>query len=111
MNIYKTTFSVECPNKPDEWIEYALEIESEDIIMVEHINDRTDVVGAMFHENLADLLYAQIGGNQTMTATHQGVEIKTIRPGRQDTWQEKLLSALNANDRAELDRIIDRWFK
>ena len=80
MNTYETTFTVKCPND-DGSVEYTLVIESENTIWVEDINKATDLgeIGA-FHESLADGLYAQFGGKQTITAEHQGIKITTVRP-------------------------------
>jgi ribosomal protein L20A (L18A) len=49
------------------------------MIMVEDIKKHTEYTEAAYHEDIADLLYAELGGRQTLTATHHGVEIVTVR--------------------------------
>ena len=78
MNTYTSKFIVKCP-MDDDSIEYTLVLESESMIMVEDINRATDIKTGAFHESIADGLFALLGGRQTITAVHQGVEVKTVR--------------------------------
>lgn len=81
MNVYRKTFVAVCPND-GEAIIYDLKIETDRTIFVEHINTATAVIKAGFHEAIADDLHRQFGGLQTIQATHQGVDLTTIRGGR-----------------------------
>lgn len=81
MNIYRKTFVAVCPND-GEAIIYDLKIETERRIYVEHINTATALIKAGFHEAIADELHQQFGGLQTIQATHQGVDLTTIRGSR-----------------------------
>ena len=77
MNQYTIKFSATCPND-DAAIQYTLVIESNETVMVEDllrsVRDLTD-----YQEAIADSLFEQFGGKQTMTGTHQGVKIVTRR--------------------------------
>jgi len=84
MNKYTTTFKAKCPNAIDGEVEYTLTIESQKMIYVEDINKATIIMSPGFHENIADYLYGQLGGRQTITACHQGVKITTTRSGFDD---------------------------
>lgn len=78
MNIYQTTFEAQCP-KNGELISYSLTIETNERIWVETINEQiASFARSGFHETLADKL-KQLGGKQTLVATHHGVTITTIR--------------------------------
>ena len=81
MNRYKHRFNVRCPNQEHGYIGYSLTIESESdsMIMVEDIKKHTNFTEAGYHENIADYLFKQLGGSQTITAVHHGVEITTTR--------------------------------
>jgi hypothetical protein len=76
VNIYRFSFFAKCPND-DASIEYYAEIRSERMIMVERIN--ASLPDAGFHEEIANRLVMELGGEQTITAVHQGVEITTVR--------------------------------
>lgn len=78
MNIYKKTFVVKCPSDND-MIVYDLEIHSDEMVRVEHINTAVALIAEGYQENIADTLYERFGGYQKITATHQGVEITTER--------------------------------
>lgn len=78
MNIYRHTFTASCPSD-GETIVYSLEIRSLGVIMVEHIKTATSLIKSGYHERIADELADRFGGDQTIIATHQGVEIETVR--------------------------------
>ncbi|WP_122448730.1 hypothetical protein [Pseudomonas viridiflava] len=78
MNIYRHTFTAVCPSDGDT-IVYQLEIRSLVVIMVEHIKTATALISSGYQERIADELSERFGGDQTMIATHQGVEIETVR--------------------------------
>lgn len=77
-NIYRHTFVAECPADGDQ-IVYSLEIRSQSMIRVERIRTATALIKRGYHEAIADQLHGQLGGEQRITATHQGVEIETLR--------------------------------
>lgn len=78
LNIYKTSFKCQCPNN-GQIIDYKLKIESESFIQVENLLEFISNLKPDFHETIADSLFDKFDGLQTMTATHHGVEIKTLR--------------------------------
>lgn len=78
MNKYRHTFAAVCPSD-GETIIYSLEIRSATMIHVEHIKAATALIKKGWHEQIADRLAESLGGEQTITATHQGVEIETVR--------------------------------
>jgi len=78
MNTYRHTFTAICP-ADGEMIIYRLEIRSQAMIHVEHIRAATALIKKGWHEQIADLLAESLGGNQTIIATHQAVEIETVR--------------------------------
>ncbi|WP_460044192.1 hypothetical protein [Pseudomonas sp. S2_H01] len=78
MNIYRHTFAAVCP-ADGEMIVYRLEIKSSAMIHVEHIKAATALIKKGMHEQIADQLSECLGGDQTIIATHQGVEIETVR--------------------------------
>jgi hypothetical protein len=78
MNRYKIKFTSVCPVNQDR-IEYSLEINSADTIMVETLLDVVDKFEKGFHEEFADVLHAKFGGRQLMSAVHGGVLIETER--------------------------------
>lgn len=47
--------------------------------MVEHIRTATSLIKKGYHEKIADELHERFGGEQRIVATHQGVEIETLR--------------------------------
>lgn len=58
---------------------YKLEIKTVGMIFVEHIKTATTLIKSGYHEAIADELHRRFGGHHRMTATHQGVEVETIR--------------------------------
>lgn len=78
VNIYRHIFVASCPSDGESII-YRLEIKSSKAIMVEHIRTATALIKAGYHEQIADELYERFGGEQRIVATHQGVEIETLR--------------------------------
>lgn len=78
MNKYRHTFAAICPSD-GEMIIYKLEIQTVSMIHVEHIRSATALIRKGFHEKIADRLSEVLGGHQTIVATHQGVEIETVR--------------------------------
>ncbi len=78
MNIYRHTFAAVCP-ADGEMIVYRLEIKSSAMIHVEHIKKATALIKTGWHEQIADHLSDTFGGEQTIIATHQGVEVETVR--------------------------------
>ncbi|NNA97380.1 hypothetical protein [Pseudomonas gessardii] len=78
MNTYRHTFAAVCPSD-GETIVYRLELRSTTMIHVEHIKTATALIKKGWHEQIADSLAESLGGDQTIIATHQGVEIETVR--------------------------------
>ena len=78
MNTYRHTFAAVCPSD-GETIVYRLELKSLSMIHVEHIRAATALIKKGWHEQIADSLAETLGGDQTIIATHQGVEIETVR--------------------------------
>lgn len=78
MNIYRHAFTAVCPSD-DETILYRLELRSNAMIRVENIKATTALIKKGWHEQIADRLAESLGGDQTIIATHQGVEIETVR--------------------------------
>jgi hypothetical protein len=78
MNTYRHTFAAVCPSD-GETIVYCLELKSLSMIHVEHIRAATALIKKGWHEQIADRLSESLGGDQTIIATHQGVEIETVR--------------------------------
>ena len=78
MNKYRHTFAATCPSD-GETIIYRLEIQATSMIHVEHIKAATALIKKGWHEQIADRLSESLGGHQTIIATHQGVEIETVR--------------------------------
>lgn len=80
MNIYRHQFVSVCPNNGDVII-YALEIESDSMIQVEHITTQAKLcrLEASYHEKIADAFFERFGGRQTIKGHHHGVDIETRR--------------------------------
>lgn len=81
LNIYRHRFTATCPNN-GQTIAYRLEIEAESVIMVEDIDKHCRAAALCnkpYHENIANYLYASLGGRQTIIAWHHGTEIETRR--------------------------------
>ena len=81
MNIYGYTFYVRCPNNPEVAVEYTLMIEHYQMIMAELIKETCEKIAenALFQETVADTLAELIPGRHSLSATHDGVEVVTIR--------------------------------
>lgn len=77
-NIYRRQFVSVCPADGDHII-YSLEIRSQTMLRVEHINTAVALEAKAFHEEIADRLFERFGGEQRIIAVHQGVEIETVR--------------------------------
>lgn len=78
MNVYRYQFVTTCPNN-GRAIVYALEIQSDRVIYVEHIVTACALWREGFHEAIADDLFGRFGQRQVMTAHHHGVDIETRR--------------------------------
>lgn len=78
MNIYRHTFTAVCPSDGD-MIIYSIEIRSLAVVIVEHIRMATALIKSGYHERIADELAERLGGDQTIKAVHQGLEIETVR--------------------------------
>lgn len=78
MNIYRHTFAAVCPSD-GETVVYRLELRAATMIHVEHIKAATSLIKKGWHEQIADRLAESLCGDQTIIATHQGVEIETVR--------------------------------
>lgn len=76
MNVYRYVFASECPSDGDQII-YGLEIRSVERIMVERIKEVCAEWPRGFQEDIAADLVKQLGGEITLRAQHQGVEIVT----------------------------------
>ncbi len=79
MNTYRTKFFAVCPVNSAR-IEYALQIKTDQRLMVEDLIDAVTLIERGFHEDIADQLHREFGGVQTLIAEHHGVQIETIRP-------------------------------
>ncbi|MNR40903.1 hypothetical protein D3C85_1592350 [compost metagenome] len=49
------------------------------MIRVEQIRVATALIKKGWHEQIADRLAESLGGDQSIIATHQGIEIETVR--------------------------------
>jgi hypothetical protein len=78
MNEYRYSFSATCPTDRDA-VTYTLTIEAAVTIKAERIRELCDGLEKGFHEDFADTLALQLGGRQTLSATHRGVRITTLR--------------------------------
>lgn len=78
INEYQHTFVATCPNDGDQII-YELVIRTKETIMVEHIKTATALIKKGIHEQIADDLFLRFGGDQELTAVHQGLRIKSKR--------------------------------
>lgn len=92
-NIYRHKFYARCPNNK-QLIEYLFELRANRVILVEDIVDYCAGRREGYHENIADMLSVQFGGQQQLIAFHHGVEITTLR------------GALNAPDFGRLTQRI-----
>jgi hypothetical protein len=82
VNTYKAEFFSACPNNGAR-VKYQLTIQTLEVLMVEAINDALWLLDKGFHEEIADQLYREFGGLQTLTADHHGVTIETLRASRE----------------------------
>lgn len=78
MNIYQHKFACFCPSNGQQII-YTLKIESQETILVENITAACARNECAYQEQLADFLLKRLGGKQTITAHHHGVDVVTIR--------------------------------
>ena len=78
MNIYRYQFVSHCPNNQLPII-YSLEIETDEVIHVEHIVTAAALHDSAYHEEIADDLHERFKGRQTLKAHHHGVDIETRR--------------------------------
>lgn len=85
MNTYLQRFTALCPNNGQP-IHYAFKLETRRTVMVEDIQTAVGRFREGYHEEFADQLRF-LGGQQTLTATHHGTEIITVR---QANWLCKL---------------------
>jgi len=82
MNIYTTRFFARCPINGAR-IEYIWKIENPDAanaLLAEDLIDAASLIDRGMHEEIADTLFREFGGKQTLTADHHGVCIETVRP-------------------------------
>lgn len=79
MNVYSTRFFSICPNNGAR-IDYELNIETDQTIQVEDLIDAVTLLNRGYHEEIADQLFREFGGRQTLSADHHGVAIKSVRP-------------------------------
>lgn len=81
MNKYTIKFVRECPNNGLK-IDYALTIETPQVLMVEAIVEEVGNLEEQgFHEAFADTLTRVLPGRQVLVAHHHGVDIETVRGG------------------------------
>lgn len=78
MNRYDYQFAVTCPSD-DATVIYHLTLKMADVTQVEDILSACTFKSPQYHEAIADELIFQLGGTQTIRATHQGVHITTKR--------------------------------
>lgn len=78
MNRYDHQFFAICPTD-NASIEYSLTIKTDRVIMVEDIMAACQARPTIYHEDLADTLFAKLGGRQKLRAMHQGIHITTTR--------------------------------
>lgn len=78
MNTYTTEFFCTCPNNGIR-IKYRLMIETRDVVPVEQLIAKIESFSEGFHEGIADELFSEFGGKQTLVADHHSVTIETVR--------------------------------
>lgn len=78
VNRYSLEFVVDCPANSVP-VRYAWVIESSVMIRVETLRGFVRSLKPTYHEELADLLFKEFGGQQTLTAEHHSVLIVTER--------------------------------
>lgn len=79
MNVYTTRFFSICPSNGVR-VEYEISIETDKIIQVEDLVDAVTLLDRGYHEEIADQLFREFGGRQTIVADHHGVIIRSTRP-------------------------------
>jgi hypothetical protein len=79
VNIYTQGFAAICPRNKQP-VDYVLRIETDEVIMVEDLQEFTKTLREGFHERFADDLHIRFGGVQTLEAHHHGTDIRTVRP-------------------------------
>ncbi|WP_186013781.1 hypothetical protein [Burkholderia gladioli] len=77
-NIYRYQFVSNCPNN-DRPIIYSMEIETDEVIHVEHIITAAVLQKTAYHEEIADQMHERFKGRQVIKAHHHGVDIETRR--------------------------------
>jgi hypothetical protein len=90
MNIYRYGFSAICPNN-GERIYYRLVVTTDFMVPVEVIKSACGCHPSAYHEQIADALAVELGGEQVITAVHHGVEIETRRG-----WQRRVPATIAA---------------
>jgi hypothetical protein len=78
MNRYDYSFTVRCPTDGD-MVDYHLTIETGKVVPAEHIREACDGWQIGLHEDIANNLSMRFPGKQTLSATHRGVHITTVR--------------------------------
>ena len=78
MNIYKTKFRAKCP-ADGQVIEYSLLVRAKTMILAETILKEVDCIQSGYHEDIADRLFASLGAEIILSASHQGVSIVAVR--------------------------------
>lgn len=78
MNVYRQYFWATCPRNGRS-VDYVLTIETPRTIMVEEIQAAVSRLRG-YHEDFADKLFEQFGGQQKLVAHHHGTDIETRRP-------------------------------
>lgn len=78
MNNYKIEFFSKCPVNNIR-IHYKLTVKTKNIIMVEQLVDFVSHLDNCLHEDIADKLFNNFGGNQTLEANHHSVFLWTER--------------------------------
>ncbi len=79
INRYNRSFACKCPTTGQPIIYHIAIATSGRMLYVEHINTAIALLESAYHEQIADILHAKLGGQQTLTATHEGVLITTQR--------------------------------
>lgn len=79
MNTYRTQFFARCPVNGAR-ITYSLTVNTGLVIEAERIIDAVECIKEGMHEDIADRLLNELGGQQVLKAEHHGVQIETIRP-------------------------------
>jgi hypothetical protein len=82
VNSYTLMFFSRCPLNGSR-IEYTWKIENPancNALLVEDLIDAVGLLDRGMHEEIADTLFREFGGKQTLTANHHGVQIETVRP-------------------------------